>query len=144
MECRRGRGRGGLGTYINDCSSFVRALGVKKKSNIMIKGIWGSYRSSADLIAAARKCEILGDNRNVLQGTQICLRSSQTFIMRLQYRVDLIVCAAWGTLWQSTVVTTSRTMQWLWGYTLRFISETFWKECMSPVIPELETSVSSA
>jgi len=39
----------------------------------MIKGIWGNYRSSVELIAATRKFKILGDNRNVLQGTQISL-----------------------------------------------------------------------
>jgi hypothetical protein len=37
----------------------------------MIKGIWGNYRSSVDLIWATRMFEILGDNRNVLQGKSV-------------------------------------------------------------------------
>jgi len=64
--------------------------------------------------------------------------------MRLEYRVDLIrVCAAWGTLtvrslydWQNYAVVVCNA--------LCFIGETFWQECMSPVIPKLEPSVSSA
>lgn len=94
----------GIGHLHKWLQFFCTDIGYEK-SNIMIKGIWGNYRSWVDLIAAKRKFAILGDNRNVLQGTQICLRSSQKwFIRRLQYRVDLMVCAAWELLQNYAVV----------------------------------------
>ena len=65
-------GGGGIGHLRKWLQFFCTDVG-HEKSNIMIKGMWGNYRSSVDLIAATRKFEMLGDNRDVLQGNQILI-----------------------------------------------------------------------
>lgn len=74
MECHRGAEGGIMIGHLHKLSQFFCADIGHEKSNIMIKGVWENYSSSADLIAATRKFEILGDYRNILQGIQICVK----------------------------------------------------------------------